>query len=115
MPDSTTMKVIVTGASGVLGTAVYDAFKAAGYDTLGLAHSRPTGDLKTLDLLDTEATEELLTVFKPSCTMFPIISTVSYILSDDMSLIGVVHCAAERRPDVAEKVCRNPRASAGDW
>lgn len=61
------MKVIVTGASGILGTAVYDAFKSAGHAVLGLAHSRPTPELKSLDLLDGGATEKVFTEFKPDC------------------------------------------------
>ncbi|KZT03733.1 NAD(P)-binding protein [Laetiporus sulphureus 93-53] len=76
------MRVIVTGASGVLGSAVYNAFKAAGHTVLGLAHSRPTEELKQLDLLNSAEVEKLFTEFKPN---------------------WVIHCAAERRPDVAEK------------
>ncbi|KAI0754350.1 NAD(P)-binding protein [Daedaleopsis nitida] len=76
------MRVIVTGASGVLGTAVYAAFKSAGLTVLGLANSRATGDLKKLDLLDANACEALFADFKPE---------------------WVIHCAAERRPDVAQK------------
>ncbi|RPD75681.1 NAD(P)-binding protein [Lentinus tigrinus ALCF2SS1-7] len=76
------MRVIVTGASGVLGSAVYAAFKSAGHTVLGLAHSRATDELKQLNLLDASATESLFSDFKPD---------------------WVIHCAAERRPDVAEK------------
>jgi len=49
---------------------------------LGLAHSRSTGELRKLDLLDQSAVESLFKDFKPE---------------------WVIHCAAERRPDVAEK------------
>ncbi|EIM81101.1 NAD-P-binding protein [Stereum hirsutum FP-91666 SS1] len=78
------MKVIVTGASGVLGTAVYDAFTnaPASNEVLGLAYTRPKGSLKVIDLLDSEKLEELVKEFKPD---------------------WIVHCAAERKPDVAEK------------
>ncbi|KZT71892.1 NAD(P)-binding protein [Daedalea quercina L-15889] len=76
------MRVIITGASGVLGSAVYKAYKAAGHDVLGLANSRPAGELKKLDLLDSAEVESVFMEFKPN---------------------WVVHCAAERRPDVAEK------------
>ncbi|TBU22534.1 NAD(P)-binding protein [Dichomitus squalens] len=75
-------RVIVTGASGVLGSAVYAAFKLAGHTVIGLAHSRPTDELKQLNLLDEDATESFFAEFKPD---------------------WVIHCAAERRPDVAEK------------
>ena len=76
-------KVIVTGASGVLGTAVYDAFKAARWDTIGLARSRVAPGLTQLDLLNEGAVEALFQQSRPQ---------------------WVIHCAAERRPDVAEKV-----------
>ncbi|PIL23318.1 hypothetical protein GSI_14629 [Ganoderma sinense ZZ0214-1] len=72
----------MAGASGVLGSAVYAAFKSAGNVTLGLANSRSTDELTKLDVLDAEATERIFTEFKPD---------------------WVIHCAAERRPDVAEK------------
>ncbi|EJD42539.1 NAD(P)-binding protein [Auricularia subglabra TFB-10046 SS5] len=76
------MRVIVTGASGVLGTAVLAAFKKNGHDVTGLAHTRAGGDLKRLNLLNRQETEQLITNVKPD---------------------WVIHCAAERRPDVAEK------------
>ncbi|TFK92338.1 NAD(P)-binding protein [Polyporus arcularius HHB13444] len=81
------MRVIITGASGVLGSAVYAAFRSAGHTALGLARSRSTDELKKLDLLDASATETLFSDFKPD---------------------WVIHCAAERRPDVAE---RDPEAT----
>ena len=76
-------KVIVTGASGVLGAAVYDAFRAAGWDTIGLARTRVAPGLTQLDLLDEGSVEALFQQLRPH---------------------WVIHCAAERRPDVAEKV-----------
>lgn len=60
-------KVIVTGASGVLGTAVYDAFKAADYPVLGVAHSRATKELVALDLLDFKAVDSVFKDFAPNC------------------------------------------------
>jgi S-adenosylmethionine synthetase len=81
-------KVLVTGASGVLGTAIYNAFKKSpNYKVKGLAHSRPTDELSALDLTDEAEVEELILSFKPD---------------------WVIHCAAERRPDVAAK---NPNAT----
>ncbi len=58
-----------SGASGLLGSAVYDAFKksSANHTVLGLAHSRSTAELKKLDLLDYEATERTFSEFKPDC------------------------------------------------
>ncbi|OBZ67466.1 Methionine adenosyltransferase 2 subunit beta [Grifola frondosa] len=81
------MRVIITGASGVLGSAVYAAFKSTGHAVLGLAHSRATDELKQLDLLDSSVVESVFLEYKPN---------------------WIIHCAAERRPDVAEK---NPEAA----
>lgn len=49
----------------------------------GLSHSRPTEDLEPLDLTDPFKTVKVFADFAPD---------------------WVIHCAAERRPDVAEKV-----------
>ncbi|KAF8155823.1 hypothetical protein B0H34DRAFT_510933 [Crassisporium funariophilum] len=76
------MKVAVTGASGVLGTAVLRAFKESDINVIGLANSRAGADLVKLDLTNKEETDAFFTSFKPD---------------------WVIHCAAERRPDVAEK------------
>ncbi|KAL0960085.1 hypothetical protein HGRIS_011730 [Hohenbuehelia grisea] len=76
-------KVIVTGASGVLGSAVAAAFRQAGnFDVLALSNSRTGEGLTQLDLLDAREVETLFGNFNPT---------------------WVIHCAAERRPDVAEK------------
>ncbi|OJA08364.1 hypothetical protein AZE42_01009 [Rhizopogon vesiculosus] len=81
MPD--TNKIVVTGASGVLGTAVYKEFKKAlQYQVVGLKNKSPASHLVQLDLTDKEATKQKFEEIKPS---------------------WVIHCAAERRPDVAEK------------
>ncbi|KAG5350312.1 hypothetical protein C0989_011644, partial [Termitomyces sp. Mn162] len=69
-------------ASGVLGTSVREAFVNARHEVLGLSHTRSGGGLVQLDLTKETEVEELLTDFKPN---------------------WVIHCAAERRPDVAEK------------
>ena len=58
-------KVIITGASGVLGGAVYNAFKAAGNPVLGLAHTRATKELVALDLLDFAAVDGAFADFEP--------------------------------------------------
>ncbi|KAK4700520.1 hypothetical protein P7C70_g5723, partial [Phenoliferia sp. Uapishka_3] len=80
------MRVIVTGASGLLGRAVFQAFKAGGHDVTGTAFTRSGEGLVKVDLQDKAALERLIKEKKPEV---------------------VVHCAAERRPDVAEK---NPDA-----
>ncbi|KAF8903297.1 hypothetical protein CPB84DRAFT_1845842 [Gymnopilus junonius] len=76
------MKVVVTGASGVLGSAVFSAFKNAGFDIIGLAKSRTGDGLQQLDLTSSDDVDEFFRKTKPD---------------------WVIHCAAERRPDVAEK------------
>jgi S-adenosylmethionine synthetase len=76
------MRVIVTGASGVLGTQVYKAFTREKHDVLGLSHTRTSPELLQLDLMNELETVKVFEDFKPD---------------------WVVHCAAERRPDVAEK------------
>ena len=60
---------IFSGASGLLGSAVYAAFKSSpdNHDVLGLAYSRSSGELQKLDLLDTAATEHVFNEFKPDC------------------------------------------------
>jgi hypothetical protein len=66
---------ICPGASGVLGTAVFDAFaKNAPRDSddhtvIGLANSRPGGNrnLHKLDLLDTDAVSTFFRDAKPNC------------------------------------------------
>jgi S-adenosylmethionine synthetase len=58
-----------TGASGVLGTQVYHAFVQAGHEVLGLAHSRASGKLKEIDLMNEAKTNEIFgdVNFKPDC------------------------------------------------
>ena len=59
----------IPGASGLLGSAVYTAFKKSpgGHAVLGLAHSRSTEELRKLDLLDYAETERVFSEFKPDC------------------------------------------------
>ncbi|KAG6918388.1 hypothetical protein DXG01_014789 [Tephrocybe rancida] len=70
-------------ASGVLGTAVREAFLNANHDVLGLSYSRSGEGLVQLDLTKEDEVVKVFTGFKPN---------------------WVIHCAAERRPDVAEKL-----------
>lgn len=75
-------RVLITGASGLLGRAIMKQFSNSDkWDVLGLAHSRATGVLKKVDLLDFDETKRVVKNFKP------------HIL---------IHAAAERRPDVVE-------------
>ncbi|KOS15180.1 vacuolar protein sorting-associated protein vps5 [Malassezia pachydermatis] len=81
------MKVLVTGASGLLGRAVMTTCIDAGHEVTGVAWQRATDPLLRLDLTDTAAVEQLLMEVQPAV---------------------VLHTAAERRPDVVEK---DPAAS----
>ncbi|KAK9898772.1 NAD(P)-binding protein [Cystobasidium minutum MCA 4210] len=76
------MKFLVTGASGLLGRAVVEKAKSSGHEVKGLAFTRAGGDLVKLDLHDTKAFRALCEEYKPDV---------------------IIHAAAERRPDVAEK------------
>ncbi|OCF55330.1 dTDP-4-dehydrorhamnose reductase [Kwoniella mangroviensis CBS 10435] len=80
----TKKSVVVTGASGLLGRAVVSHFQAQGDEVIKLANSRAKKDASytKLDLMDKEAVNGFFQTH-------PIIDVV-------------VHCAAERRPDVAE-------------
>lgn len=84
-----TMKVLITGASGLLGRAVHQLCTEKSYDTKALAFTRsdPSKGLVKLDLTDPAAVESCLKDFQPDV---------------------VVHTAAERRPDVVEN---DPAAS----
>ncbi|KAI8374879.1 hypothetical protein BD560DRAFT_393487 [Blakeslea trispora] len=76
------MKAVVTGASGLLGRPVVKQFENSGWEVVGTAYSRAKDNLLKLDLTDGQAVEQFLDQHKPNV---------------------VVHCAAERRPDVADQ------------
>lgn len=63
------MRVIITGASGVLGSAIFSAFTQSEekYEVLGLAHSRPAKELQALGLTNKAEVTEVFTKFKPDC------------------------------------------------
>mmetsp|Transcript_27874 Transcript_27874/g.88988 ORF Transcript_27874/g.88988 Transcript_27874/m.88988 type:complete len:307 (+) Transcript_27874:48-968(+) len=75
-------KVLVTGASGMTGRALLRELQGRGFEVVGCALSRAKGAVVKLDLLDGGAVAEAFAEIKPD---------------------AVVHCAAERRPDVSEK------------
>jgi dTDP-4-dehydrorhamnose reductase len=76
-------KVLITGATGLLGRPLMDEFSAArGFETTGLGWSRAGHNLIKLDLRDAEATAALIRDGRPDV---------------------IIHSAAERRPDVSEK------------
>jgi len=75
-------KVIITGASGLLGRAIYAEFCKHSWDVLGFAFSRAKDKLVKIDLHDVNAVQEAIKHFKPDI---------------------IIHCAAERSPDKVEK------------
>jgi len=75
------MKILVTGASGLLGRAVYAELVQHGHNVLGLCHSRQRPNLIAGDLTDASFVKGLLETHQPSF---------------------IIHCAAERRPDVID-------------
>ena len=75
-------KVLVTGASGLLGRALLKEFENKNWQVLGLAYSRASGSLRKVDLNDRSQVENVFEQFQPDI---------------------VIHAAAERRPDIVEK------------
>jgi len=76
--------VLVTGASGILGTAVYNTFQRAGTHTVGLSYSQVKQGLVRLDLTNDLLSQGGATLHK---------------LFGEHKFSWVIHCAAERRPD----------------
>lgn len=82
-------KVLITGASGLLGREVLKCFEAGNWQVLGLAYSRAAGNLQKVDLNDASQVEAVLEKFRPDV---------------------VIHAAAERRPDVVANQVSQARA-----
>jgi len=76
------MKVLLTGASGLLGRDVFKIFKTKGIDITGLCFSRPMEGLVQVDITDDTAMENIMNDVKPGV---------------------VIHSAAQRFPDQMDK------------
>lgn len=89
-PPSKRNRVLVTGATGLLGRAVRRAF--ADWDVIALGLSRSGGEVLRVDLLDEAAASKVVESFRPHV---------------------IVHCAAERRLDRCEKDPQSLRLNVG--
>ena len=88
MTDMDSLRVLVTGASGLLGRQVVAEFSSLpSFSPFGLCFSRPDPNLTRLDLTDESATADFLNQLKPQI---------------------VIHAAAQRFPDKVEK---DPKAA----
>ena len=77
------MKILVTGASGLLGRAVCSQLhKFSCFETVGTAYSRTTEDLVRMNVLERRQIESCIAKVRPDC---------------------IIHCAATRKPDICEK------------
>lgn len=80
-------KVMVTGATGLLGRAVVKQLELTGHEVVATGFSRASERVHKLDLTAPLAVEKFIAREQPQV---------------------IVHCAAERRPDVSEQ---NPQAA----
>lgn len=80
-------KVMVTGATGLLGRAVVKQLELMGHEVVATGFSRASERVHKLDLTAPLAVEKFIAREQPQV---------------------IVHCAAERRPDVSEQ---NPQAA----
>uniref|UniRef100_A0A674BSE8 Methionine adenosyltransferase 2 subunit beta n=1 Tax=Salmo trutta TaxID=8032 RepID=A0A674BSE8_SALTR len=74
-------RVLVTGATGLLGRAVYKEFQNNAWHALGCGYRRAQPRFLRCNLTDEDAVRAVVQDFQPHV---------------------IVHCAAERRPDVVE-------------
>ncbi len=81
------LKIMITGATGLLGRALVEQFAKEPVTLLACGYSRASKDTHRLDLTDEGAVSRFIETHKPEV---------------------ILHCAAERRPDVSE---RDPEAA----
>ena len=74
-------KVLITGASGLLGRSILKRFKEEKVETIGLALRRKSQEFKTLDLTIRSEIQNFITEYRPHY---------------------IIHCAAEKSPDICQ-------------
>ncbi|NXQ29931.1 MAT2B adenosyltransferase, partial [Alaudala cheleensis] len=74
-------RVLITGATGLLGRAVFKEFSENSWNAVGCGYRRAQPRFEQINLLDSIAVHDIIHEFQPHV---------------------IVHCAAERRPDVVE-------------
>ncbi|XP_010000352.1 PREDICTED: methionine adenosyltransferase 2 subunit beta [Chaetura pelagica] len=79
--DIPSRRVLITGATGLLGRAVFKEFKENNWNAVGCGFRRAQPRFEQINLLDCIAVHDIIHDFQPHV---------------------IVHCAAERRPDVVE-------------
>ena len=80
-------KIMVTGATGLLGRAVVKQLELTGHEVVATGFSRASDSVHRLDLTHPSEVADFVSRHSPQV---------------------IVHCAAERRPDVSEQ---NPQAA----
>ncbi|XP_010175436.1 methionine adenosyltransferase 2 subunit beta-like, partial [Antrostomus carolinensis] len=79
--DIPSRRVLITGATGLLGRAVFKEFSENNWNAVGCGYRRARPRFEQINLLDSVAVHDIIHDFQPHV---------------------IVHCAAERRPDVVE-------------
>ncbi|KAM9130137.1 methionine adenosyltransferase 2 subunit beta isoform 2-T2 [Pangshura tecta] len=79
--DIPNRRVLITGATGLLGRAVYKEFNENNWHAVGCGYSRARPKFERVNLLNFVEVHDIIQDFQPHV---------------------IVHCAAERRPDVVE-------------
>ncbi|NXY32086.1 MAT2B adenosyltransferase, partial [Pomatorhinus ruficollis] len=79
--DVPSRRVLITGATGLLGRAVFKEFHENHWNAVGCGYRRAQPRFEQINLLDAIAVHDIIHEFQPHV---------------------IVHCAAERRPDVVE-------------
>lgn len=69
------MRVLIIGASGLVGNGLLQTFRAEDrFETKGTYFTFPSGDLSALDLRNTREVEDLFNGFKPGIVLLPAFS-----------------------------------------